>query len=349
MTDDVLVSVDDMAGVVASDSEKGLATVLPGTGLSDLGGELAKSGLAMMNYGDVDYQTIAGSISTGTHGSGKRFGNLSSFLVGGNLVDGRGEVVPFGTEAGKGEEDELLRAAQVSLGALGIFTSMTLRVQPAFDLHRLNWMTHIDWVMENFDELIEQNRSLDFYWYPRNDLAQVRMLNEPGNEPDLVPDGILKLEETGPSYEIIPNDRALKFEEMEYMLPLEAGMDAFNHVRQRIKEKHRKNVGWRVLVRTIAPDRAMLSNAHSRPTMTIALLHNNTLPHKDYFDDMEPILQDFDGRPHWAKKHTMRAEQLKAHYPDWDRFLQIRQELDPDGVFLNDYLRQLFGVDKGGQ
>lgn len=347
VTDDVMVALDDMHGVVSADPDQSTATILPGTGLSDLGAELAEHGLAMKNYGDVDYQTIAGSISTGTHGSGKRIGNLSSFLVGGTLIDGRGEAVPFGTEAGRGEDDELLRAARVSLGTLGIFTSMTIRLQQAFNLHRLNWMTHIDWVMENFDELIDQNRSLDFYWYPRSDLAQVRMLNEPGNMPELTPPGTLKLEETGPSYDIIPNSRALKFEEMEYMLPLEAGMDAFNHVRKRIKEKHRKNVGWRVLVRTIAPDNAMLSNAHGRPTMTIALLQNHTLPYKDYFDDMEPILQDFDGRPHWAKKHTMKAEQLKGHYPEWDRFLQIRRELDPDGVFLNDYLRELLGLGKG--
>lgn len=343
-TDEIMVSLDRMSGVVSTDSERGLATVRPGTGLSALGSELAEAGLAIENYGDVDYQTIAGSISTGTHGSGKRLGNLSSFLVGGTFVDGTGQSVPFGVETDRGEDDELLRAVQVSLGALGVLSTLTLRVRPAFDLHRLNWMTHIDWVMDNFEELIEQNRSLDFYWYPRSDLAQVRMVNIPGDEPELLPPGELRTDEMGPSYEILPNDRHLHFEEMEYMLPLEAGMTAFQQVRKRIKEKHRSYVGWRVLVRTIAPDRAMLSNAHSRPTMTIALLQNVGLPYRPYFDDMEPILQSFDGRPHWGKKHTMVAEQLQPHYPEWQAFQRLRARHDPHGLFLNDYLRELLGT-----
>lgn len=347
-TEDELVSVDDMAGVVSTRADEGVATVLAGTSLSDLGSGLEKADLAIENYGDVDYQTISGSISTGTHGSGVDLGNLSSFLMGGTFVDGTGEHVPFGVDA-EGGEAELLRAARVSLGTLGIFTSLTLRVRPAFRLRRLNWMTHIDWVLENFEELVDENRCFDFYWYPRSDLAQVRILNEPGDEPSLLPPGELRTDEVGPSYKVLPHDRHLRFEEMEYMLPLSAGMEAFNVVRQRIKERHRSYVGWRVLVRTIAADNGMLSNAHSRPTMTIALLQNVGLPYAPYFDDMEPVLRSFDGRPHWGKKHTMTAEELRAHYPDWDEFHRLRGRHDPDGLFLNDYLRELLGVPKEKQ
>ncbi len=301
----------------------------------------------MENLGDVDYQAIAGAISTGTHGSGITLGNLSSTMIGGRLVNGLGEEVPFGTEAGENEDDDLLRAVQVSLGSLGILTSLTLRVEEAHQLHRQNWITHIDWVMENFRELIETNRSVDFYWYPRSDLAQVRMLNKPGDEPDLTPEGepysYLKKDLTGPNYEVIPNDRALHFEEMEYMLPLDTDLSAFREVRQRVRAEHRAEVGWRVLVRTIAPDSAMLSNAQDRSTMTIALLQNNTLPFKRYFDDVQPIFWDFGGRPHWGKKHTLKSGQLAELYPEWGTFQQTRRELDPDGVFMNDYLRELFG------
>ena len=257
-TDDVMLSVDDMRVVVSADPEAGLARVLPGTGLADLGAELAEHGLGMKNLGDVDYQSIAGAVGTGTHGTGTRLGNLSSTLAGGTLVTGTGEEVPFGVDAPDGrDDDDVVRAAQVSLGSLGIFTSLTLRVLPAYDLHRTNYMTHIDWVSDHLDELLEQNRHLDFYWYPRSDLAQVRILNIPGEEPDLLPPGELVKEETGPSYEILPNHRDLFFDEMEYMLPLEVGPYAFREARQRIKERHRHYVGWRVLVRTIAPDTAI--------------------------------------------------------------------------------------------
>ncbi|MDR5711291.1 D-arabinono-1,4-lactone oxidase [Nesterenkonia flava] len=347
-TPDTLVSLENLTGVLDADASARQARVLPGTGLRDLGSQLADRGLAMENLGDVDYQAIAGAIATGTHGSGVRLGNLSSTLVGGQLINGLGEEVPFGVDAGEGEDHDLLRAAQVSLGTLGIMTSLTLRLEEAYDLHRQNYITHIDWVLENFEALIESNRSVDFYWYPRSDLAQVRMLNKPGDEPDLKPQGELKKDETGPNYEIIPNDRALHFEEMEYMLPLDTQLEAFRQVRERVKAKHRARVGWRVLVRTIAPDHALISNAEARyrdgsPTMTIALLQNNTLPYKQYFDDLEPLLQEFDGRPHWGKKHTMTAEQLAPLYPEWETFQKIRRQMDPDGIFMNDYLRSLLG------
>lgn len=346
VTDDTLVSLQKMSGVTEVDRQAGIARVLPGTGLRALGEELAEHGVAMENLGDVDYQAIAGAVATGTHGSGVTLGNLSSTVVGGRLVNGLGEEVPFGFDAGQAAEDDLLQAAQVSLGALGIMTSLTLRVEEAHQLHRQNWITHIDWVLDNFAELISSNRSVDFYWYPRSDMAQVRMLNKPGSEPDLRPHGYLKKDEVGPNYEIIPNDRMLKFEEMEYMLPLDAELTAFRQIRERIKAHHRHRVGWRVLVRTIAQDDAMLSNAQSRPTMTIALLQNNTLPFKEYFDDVEPIFWQHQGRPHWGKKHALTFKELAKLYPQWEQFQRIRRSMDPQGVFLNDYLRDIFGEEE---
>lgn len=345
-TEDTLMSLEKMTGVLDADAEAGTARVLPGTGLRDLGAELAEYNLAMENLGDVDYQAIAGAIATGTHGSGITLGNLSSTMIGGRLINGLGEEVPFGVDAGPEADDDLLRAAQVSLGTLGIFTSLTLRVEEAYQLHRQNWITHIDWVLENFAELVAANRSVDFYWYPRSDLAQVRMLNKPGEEPDLTPQGHLKTDETGPNYEIIPNDRMLKFEEMEYMLPLDTDLSAFRQVRERIKTKHRHRLGWRVLVRTIAADQAILSNARERPTMTIALLQNTTMPFKEYFDDIEPIFREHQGRPHWGKKHTLKSAELAELYPEWENFRSIRRRMDPDGVFMNDYLRELFGEEE---
>lgn len=341
-TPDTLVSLEKMRGVTEANTRKRWARVLPGTGLHELGQELAEHGLAMENLGDVDYQTIAGAIGTATHGSGVTLGNLSSTLIGGRLINGLGNEVLFGVDAGESEDHELLRAAQVSLGSLGIMTSLTLRLEQSYELHRQNWMTHIDWVLENFAELIATNRVVDFYWYPRSDMAQVRLLNKPGHEPGLQPVGRIKKELTGPSYEVIPNDRHQHFEEMEYMLPLDTRLEAFRQVRERIKTRHRATVGWRVLVRTIAPDQAMLSNTQNRKTMTIALLQNNTLPSQEYFNDLEPLFRRFGGRPHWGKKHSLTGSELVELYPHWEEFHRIRRDMDPDGVFMNDYLRDLF-------
>ena len=362
-TDDVLLSVDELSGVEATDPERGLATVLPGTGLADLGAALRESGLGLENLGDVDYQSIAGAVGTGTHGTGARLGNLSSTLVGGTLVTGTGDEVSFGPTAGttgghpgdhdrpapsEVTEDDLTHAAQVSLGALGVFTRMTLRVRPYYELHRRNWMTHIDWVLDNYAELVHSHRHMDFYWYPRSDLAQVRLLDEPGREPDLrQPPGSLKTEETGPAYEILPNDRHLHFEEMEYALPLDTDLTVFRRARERIKARHRSIVGWRVLVRTVAADHGFLSPFYGRPSMTIALLQNASLPYEEYFSDMEPLFLEHDGRPHWGKKHRLGAAELAAKYPEWDEFSRVRERLDPDGVFLNDHLRELLVTGTG--
>lgn len=344
-TPDVLLSVDDLSGLDEYRREQGQAVLRPGTGLEKLGDELLEAGGAMKNLGDVSYQTIAGALSTGTHGTGVTLGNLSSTLVGGRLVTASGEVVPFGSEADD-DDDDLLRAARVSLGTLGVFSSVTLAVDPAYDLHRRNWMTHIDWVMEHWEQLVAEHRHVDFYWYPRSDRAQVRIMDVPGEEDGIEPTGAeLKTDETGPAHRVLTNDRDLRFDEMEYMLPRADGMAMFREVRERIKLRHRHQVGWRVLVRTIAPDDTMLSNCNGRDTMTIALLQNDSLPYEEYFDDMEPVLRGFGGRPHWGKKHSLRAAELAELYPEWDRFQSIRRRLDPDGVFMNDYLTEFLDTE----
>jgi FAD/FMN-containing dehydrogenase len=131
---------------------------------------------------------------------------------------------------------------------------------------------------------------------------------------------------------------------MEFALPLERGIACFQEVRQRVKERWRATVGWRVLVRTIAADDAYLSLANGRTTVTISLHQNSTLAYQDYFDDIEPIFRAYDGRPHWGKKHSLHAPELRPLYPEWDRFLALRHRHDPGGVFLNGYLCDLLGV-----
>ncbi|GGH47921.1 D-arabinono-1,4-lactone oxidase [Microbacterium album] len=343
-TDGVLVDFEHLHGLTAHDEDALTATLLPGTTLENSGELLADVGLGMENLGDVDYQTIAGAIGTGTHGTGLELGNVSSNVIGGWLVTGTGEVRAFGVDAGTDGHDDLTRAARVSLGALGMFSALTLRVLPYYRLHRRNFMTHVDWTLDHFDELVSSSRHFDFYWYPRRDETQVRLMDRPDEDQQIdAPVDEYKREDIGPSHHVITNDRDLRFEEMEYMFPLERGMEVFRAVRERVKERHRQHVGWRVLVRVIAEDDGLLSNCNGGPTMTIALLQNNVLDYHDYFDDLEPLFLDFGGRPHWGKKHSQTAEQLRGMYPEWDRFQQIRRELDPDGVYLNAHLRELLG------
>lgn len=336
-TDDILVSLARQPRTVQRHNESRLATVSGGMPLGELGESLYEAGLAMDNLGDVDVQSIAGATATGTHGTGVRFGNLSTQVAGARLVTGTGELLEISEE----RNADLLPAARLSLGVLGVVTRLTLRLGPIYQLRRRNWCSSIAWTLDHLHELQRQNRNMDFYWYPRTDTTQIRTLNRQGEEPEFTPAGEPRTAETGPSHRTIPRHRDLRFDEIEYAIPSEAFHACFAEIRRRVLDRHRTGVAWRVLVRTIAEDDIWLSNAHGRPTTTIACLQNNSLPHQEYFDDVEAVFRQHDGRPHWGKKHSLTARDLRPLYPQWERFQDLRRRLDPDDVFLTPDLARL--------
>ncbi len=339
-TEDILVSLERFQGIESYNSMAYEVVIRAGMTLHDAGQALLKIGLALENLGDVDVQTLAGAFGTGTHGTGKRLKNLSSQIIGVRMVTGTGDIV----ECRLDQEPDLLRAARVSLGVLGIFTALKLRLVPAYQLHRREYCTHIDTCLAHLDQLVAENRNFDFYWYPRSEEAKLRTLNLPGQAPNVLSYAPCVKDEIGWSSDILPKVRELKFDEMEYALPAEAGLACFQEVRQRVKERHRKLVGWRVLYRTVAADDAYLSPFYERDTVTISLHQNASLPFWEYFKDIEPIFRAYGGRPHWGKKHTLKADDLQTLYPMWNRFLEIRTRMDPEGLFLNPYLRNLLGA-----
>ncbi|MBQ1049507.1 FAD-binding protein [Micromonospora sp. C51] len=345
-TDGTLVSLHRMAGVIDKDSDR--ATVRGGSRLKELGEGLYKAGLAMENLGDVDYQSIAGATATGTHGTGLGFGNLSTQVSEVRLVTGTGEVLDVSAT----RNSDLLPAARLSLGVLGVVTQLTLDLQTRYDLSRRTWCAPVEWTLDHLADLQHTNRNVDFYWYPRSDLTQIRTMNRadgasapsststsrtPKTDGWYAPREL----EVGPTHRTIPQNRKLRFEEIEYMLPSEAFPFCFAEVRRRILRRHRRIVGWRVLVRSIAADDIWLSNAYGRPTTAIACLQNASLPYEEYFRDMEAVFRQYGGRPHWGKKHWLTADDLRPLFPRWDDFQAARRRLDPDGVFLAPDLARL--------
>jgi FAD/FMN-containing dehydrogenase len=150
----------------------------------------------------------------------------------------------------------------------------------------------------------------------------------------------------GFSHEIIARERQLKFEELEYFIPAEAGPECFQEVRRRILERHRQHVGWRVLYRLIAQDDAHLSPVHRRDSVAISVHQNTGLPYQTYFDDIEFIVRAYDGRPHWGKRHSLHGQTLSQLYPRWSDFMQLRRRLDPHNVFLSEQLAHLLGEER---
>lgn len=338
-TPDILMSMRDHRGLIDYDLQASQATIGAGTVLHDLGPVLHDIGLGMQNLGDVDTQTIAGVISTGTHGSGRKLQNISATLVGVRLVTGAGEVVEWSAE----EHADLIDAARVSMGLLGIFTALRLQLEPTFRLRRREYSARTDDCLTHLDELADAHRNFDFYWYPRRDEVKLRTLNPPEEPPPALPFARCIKDEEGFSHEIIARERELKFEELEYFVPAAAGPACFREVRRRILEHHRRHVGWRVLYRLIASDPGFLSPVHGRDSVAISVHQNASLPYQDYFDDIESILRAHDGRPHWGKKHSLQGCALASLYPRWTDFMKLRRELDPHGVFLTEAMARLVG------
>lgn len=336
-TDEILLSLKHFKGVEKTDLDKNRATVLAGMTVKEAGKELHRYGLAMHNTGDVDVQTVAGAIGTGTHGTGQNLQNLSSMMVGVRMITGTGEIL----EASIEEDNELFQALRVALGTCGIFLKMRLQLQPTYKLHRKEWCAPVEKCLEQYDELKEKNRNFDFYWYPRSDMAKIRVMNEVGKDMPEISYGSLELEKKGHSHLILPRSRHLKFDEIEYSLPAESGLECFREVREKIRRNFRKDICWRLLYRTIKADDAFISSMYKRESVTISLHHNAGLPFKEYFNAIEPIFRKYEGRPHWGKKHNLKARELKEMFPEWGKFQQYRQKFDPKGIFMTPYMKEI--------
>jgi FAD/FMN-containing dehydrogenase len=342
VTDKLLVSLRHFKTVEKIDYDSSTAWIGTGLTVKEGGSKLLDHGLSFHNTGDVDIQCVSGAISTGTHGTGIKLKNLSSMLTGCTMLCADGQIREF-TEEKEGKE--FFDALRVSLGTFGIMLKMKLKLLPAFKLERRELCTNTDHCLENLDQLVEENRNFDFYWYPRSDLVKLRILNEPGEGTRELPYAQLIEEKAGWAIDVLPKERDLKFDEMEYALPAEAGPDCFLATRKIIREKFRKTVAWRVLYRTIDADDYLISPCYGRKTVTISLHQNAGFPFMEFFRTIEPVFRDFGGRPHWGKKHTLQSDEISGLYRGWNDFLIIREKMDPDGIFLNEHLeKQIFGL-----
>ncbi|GCE45635.1 sugar-1,4-lactone oxidase-like protein/FAD-linked oxidoreductase [Thermosporothrix hazakensis] len=373
-TDDILISLDGLQGIEQVDRERGTVTVLAGTKLKRLGEALYAHGLAQENLGDIDVQSISGAISTGTHGTGIAFGTIATQVVGLTLITAAGELL----ECSEEQNPELLKAAQVSLGMLGIIVKVTLRVVPARRLHYVSRKISLDECLESIDRLKQENSHFEFYWFPYTKWVQIKLMNETQEQVNagsiwatvsqlvlenglfwllseacrLVPllcplvstisaFGVPDINEVNHSHRAFATPRLVRFQEMEYNLPAEHMKTALEEIRDCINQ-HRFAVHFPIECRFVRGDDIWLSPAYQRDSAYIAIHMYRGMEYKPYFRHIEEIFKRYNGRPHWGKHHTRTAEQLSELYPRWNDFRRVREELDPQGLFLNSYLRELF-------
>jgi FAD/FMN-containing dehydrogenase len=336
----VLLSLARWRGIEAVDLGAGTARVRAGTILHDLGAALHERGLALHNLGDIDRQALGGALATATHGTGRTLANLASAVTGLRFVRADGEIAEL--DAGRPADRDLLRAARVSLGVLGVVTAATLRVVPAYRLHERVWRAPLEEVLARLEEWIAATRHFEFFYYPKHDFAECKAIDPSEAPPESVAGR--EGERIGWSHEILPSVREQKFHEMEYSVPAAIGPACFREMAARLRARH-PEVVWPMEYRTVAADDALLSMAQGRETVSISVHQDGRFAPEPPFAAVEPIAVEAGGRPHWGKWHRLGAASLARVYPEWERFRAIRRGLDPSGVFLSPSLRALLGDD----
>jgi FAD/FMN-containing dehydrogenase len=346
VTDGVLVDIAALSGIETVTESAGVVTVLAGTRICDLGPALAEYGMALANQGDIDTQTIAGAIGTGTHGTGRRFGSLSSAVLGIELVTADGNVTSFTRDA---DADDL-RAAALNLGVLGIATRVTLAIIPAYRLHEQNRLLSWPELTAIWESVESRTRNAEFYWLPAQDMCVLKTLNPTDAQPcgrhplELAPPGTVERyltpERIDASWRIYPSIRTVPFVEIEYSLPIAQGLDAASDVRQLMRSRH-PDVTWAIEYRTQAGDDLLLSPTQNYDVAVISVHDSAQNLHPAFLREADALLAEYGGRPHWGKLHYRSRNEMYNLYPNLHSFIEIRSRLDPSGSFLNDALASL--------
>jgi len=374
-TDGRMVRLDNLTGISHVDHVKNQVTVGAGTRLSELNTLLDAEGLAMANLGDIAYQTVAGAISTSTHGTGKALTGLAGQVVAMTLVNGHGEIF----ECSDTTNSDILDVGRVSVGALGIITEYTLQVVPSFRLRALEQPMKLDEVLENIHELAAAHDHFEFFWIPHTRWALTKRNNRTDDalaplprvkgwidktfmenyafgalcrvgraRPSLIPRLATALPSSGSreyvdqSFKIFASPRIVRFYEMEHALPVDAVAPALRDIRSMIERKGYL-LNFPIEVRFTKGDDVPLSTAHGRDSAYIAVHVYKGMESEPFFRDVEDILRGYNARPHWGKMHYRDADELSTLYPRWDEFIRLRNRLDPQRTFANAYTDKVFG------
>ncbi|MFD7134281.1 D-arabinono-1,4-lactone oxidase [Streptomyces sp. NPDC059894] len=376
-TDGVLIRPHLLTGIRDVDRENMTVTVEAGTPLRRLNLALAREGLSLTNMGDIMEQTVSGAISTGTHGTGRESGSIAAQITALELVTADGSVLT----CSKDRHPEIFAAARIGLGALGIVTAITFAVEPVFLLTAREEPMPLDAVLADFDALWAENEHFEFYWFPHTGSTNTKRNNRSAGprrpvgqlagwfEDEFLSNGVFQAAQwvgraapatipaiarvssralsartyTDIPYKVFTSPRRVRFVEMEYAVPRAAVTGALRELKAMV-DRSGLRVGFPVEVRTAPADDITLSTASGRDSAYIAVHMAKGTPYQPYFTAAERIFTAHDGRPHWGKVHTRNAEDLAGVYPRFAEFTALRDRLDPDRLFGNDYLRRVLGA-----
>jgi FAD-linked oxidoreductase len=369
-TDGTLVSLSelrDSLGEVAADNT---VWAPAGWSLKLLTQALWDKGYSLPNQGDINLQSLAGAISTGTHGTGKDLPCLSAIAHGFRLMLADGSIL----ECDRARRPDLFEAQRLSLGLLGVLLRIRIAVLPAYRLEERIEKMHLGEVIERFDDLAATHRHAEFFVFPYSVHAFVKTLHPTedtgpfrkesassqqvfrfccettsifpkvaGHLQKVMMSGVRSSRRVGPAYQIFPSQRTVRFEEMEYELPRPAGFPALLEAIAWTR-KWKLPIAFPFEFRWVAPDNMWLSPFNRGPTAAISMHQYARMPWQEIFRQAEPIFRRYGGRPHWGKQHSLSADDVLHLYPNAARFREIRASLDPTAKFANEHCRRLFGI-----
>ena len=376
LTDGTMIDISSLDRILDFDPASGLVRVEAGAVLGGLSQRLDRLGVAFENLGDIDKQTLAGSISTATHGTGARFQNVSAQIESIELIaaDGTTRVLD------ERSDRTGFRAARVGLGALGAIYAATIRTVPAFTLSRLDHPLPLRETLDSLEQRVAEVEHFEFYVFPHTDTAlcrESRRTDEPPqpaspgsrfareivlenwvsgafsaiarHRPAAAPwlarraaDSFARVSKVDRSHRVFASERRIKFTEMEYAIPIGRAREAVEGVLE-IASRPEMRCVFPIEVRFVAADDALLSPSHERDSCYIAVHQDRKLDWRRYFGEVEKLLASFDGRPHWGKRHTRTAAELGGLYPRWAAFAEARRRFDPEGRFANEYTDRVLG------
>jgi L-gulono-1,4-lactone dehydrogenase len=374
VTDGLLLRPGALAAVRSVDERAGLVTVEAGCSLRVLNTHLQARGLALANMGDIQEQTVAGAIQTGTHGTGRDLASMAAQVAGLEMVLADGTITSY--SAGS----DVFRAARVGLGALGVLTAVTFRVVPAFLLRAQEEPMRWSEVVARLDELTSGNEHFEFYWFPHTEGCLTKRNNRTSGPARPLPRWRHRLDDeflansvfgatcrlghripatipvvnaiagkalgargyVDASYRVFTSPRRVRFMEQEYAIPREDLAAVLAEIRALFSRRDWR-ISFPIEVRVAPPDDIWLSTARGRDTAYVAIHVFHASPHEKYFRDVEALMTATGGRPHWGKLHTRDAAYLRAVYPEFGQFVALRDTLDPERRFTNPYLEHVLG------
>jgi FAD/FMN-containing dehydrogenase len=264
---------------------------------------------------------------------------------------------------------------------LGVIAKVKLRVVPAKRLHYQGQRKKLADCLAHLEQYKQENSHFEFLWIPYTGGVQAKFLNETtepvskstfwGNFNKVVLENyvywllsescrlfpslckpvcnisaqsIASIDEVNYSHRLFTTPRMVRFQEMEYNIPAEHTVAVINEI-QKCIQQHQFQVHFPIECRFVHSDDIWLSPAYERESAYIAVHMYQGMPYRSYFYYIEEIFKRYQGRPHWGKMHTRTAGELAELYPHWHDFRRVRAALDPQGVFLNSYLRDLFDAD----